>query len=519
MANEQQSAQQAVGWVIYPIGSKPKWGLAFFLGFQHFLTMFGATISIPLLVGGATGFPADQLAILVATCFLVGGITTWSQQLIGNKLPIIQGGSFAFLGPTFAIIGMVQAQGGGWEMCIQHVAGAVMFASIFEIILGYSGIMGKVKKLIGPLSIGPTITMIGLALYATGAPSMAGNWTISIITLVALILYSQVFSRKLRFFLLFPVISAIATGWIAAAIGTLAGWIPAGNPANLTEAFKNIAAAPWFTIKPYIPFKWGFPSNGSILLAGTFGMLAAYLASMVESIGDYHSCAKMSEAPPPTEKMISYGLGAEGVGCLIAGLLQSGGGSTSYSENIGAIGLTRVASRRVVRAGATIMIVLPLIGKLFSVFASLPSPVVGAMYVGLFGLIAAVGLNNLQYVNLNNSRNLFILGLCLFGGLSFPIAFSSIRDNFSTKLAQSGATVGTVLGLIVFTILSTPMAVAAITGIVLDNTLPGATREERGFSYWEKEATEEAWQKAEAEWAKMKEGEERKLAGFESSQK
>jgi len=103
------------------------------------------------------------------------------------------------------------------------------------------------------------------------------------------------------------------------------------------------------------------------------------------------------------------------------------------------------------------------------------------MYVGLFGLIAAVGLNNLQYVNLNNSRNLFILGLCLFGGLSFPIAFSSIRDNFSTKLAQSGATVGTVLGLIVFTILSTPMAVAAITGIVLDNTLPGATREERGF--------------------------------------
>ncbi len=217
--------------------------------------------------------------------------------------------------------------------------------------------------------------------------------------------------------------------------------------------------------------------------------------------------------------MISYGLGAEGVGCLIAGLLQSGGGSTSYSENIGAIGLTRVASRRVVRAGAAIMIVLPLIGKLFSVFASLPSPVIGAMYVGLFGLIAAVGLNNLQYVNLNNSRNLFILGLCLFGGLSFPIAFSPIRDNFSAKLAQVGPSVGTVIGLIVFTILSTPMAIAAITGILLDNILPGATREERGFAYWEKEATEEAWQKAEAEWAKMKEGEERKLAGFESSQK
>lgn len=511
------NGQQAVGWVIYPVGSKPKWGLAFFLGFQHFLTMFGATISIPLIVGGAMGFPTDQLAVLIAAVFLNSGITTWSQQLIGNKLPIVQGGSFSFLGPTFAIIGMVQAQGGNWQMCIQHVSGAILFASVFEIILGYSGLMGKVKKLIGPLSIGPTITMIGLALYTVGAPFMASNWTIAFITLIALILYSQVFSRKSRVFLLFPVILAVATGWIAAVIGTLTGLIPAGNAANLTEAFKNIAAAPWFTIKPYIPFRWGFPSNTGILVAGSFGMLAAYLASMVESIGDYHSCAKISEAPPPTERMISRGLGAEGVGCAIAGILQSGNGSTSYSENIGAIGLTRVAARRVVRAGAIIMIIIPFIGKLFAVFATLPQPVVGAMYVGLFGLISAVGLNNLQYVNLNNARNLFILGLALFGGLSFPQAVGPIRDKFSSQLA-AGATFGTVLGLIVFTIFSTPMAVAAITGIVLDNLLPGATRDERGFTYWEREATEEAWQKAEAEWAKMKEGEERKLSGFEASQ-
>ena len=513
------NGQQSVGWVIYPIGSKPRWGLAFFLGFQHFLTMFGATISIPLLVGKAMGFPPDQLAVLIAAVFLNSGVTTWSQQLIGNKLPIVQGGSFSFLAPTFAIIGMVQAQGGNWQMCIQHVSGAILFASFFEIILGYSGIMGKIKKYIGPLSIAPTITMIGLALYTIGAPYMATNWTISFITLIALILYSQVFSRKSRVFLLFPVILAVATGWIAAVIGTLAGWIPAGNAANLTEAFKNIATSPWFTIKPYIPFRWGFPSNSSILLAGSFGMLAAYFASMVESIGDYHSCAKISEAPPPTERMISRGLGAEGVGCLIAGILQSGNGSTSYTENIGAIGLTRVASRRAIRAGAIIMLVLPFIGKLFAVFASLPQPVVGAMYVGLFGLISAVGLNALQYVNLNNARNLFVLGLALFCGLSFPQALSPLRDNFAKKLTESGATVGTIIGLIIFTIFSTPMAVAGIVGIVLDGLLPGATRDERGFTYWEREATEENWQKAEAEWAKMKEGEERKLGGFEASQK
>ncbi|MEA3313008.1 MAG: solute carrier family 23 protein [Caldisericota bacterium] len=511
MANEQIESS---GWVLYPIGSKPRWTLSFFLGFQHYLTMFGATVAIPLIVGGAMGFPPDQLAVLIGTVFFASGLATLFQQFFGNKLPIVQGGSFSFLGPTFAIMGMVAAQGGNWQMMIQHVAAAIMFASIFEIILGYSGAIGKIKKFIGPLVIGPTIAMIGLSLFKSGAPAMAGNWTISIITLVALVVFSQVFSRKSRFFLLFPVISAIAVGWVCAVVGTLTGWIPAGNPANLTSAFQNIAAAPWLTIRPLVPFKWGFPTGASMLIAGSFGMLAAYLASMVESIGDYHSCAKMSEAPPPTERLISKGIGAEGVGCLVAGILQSGSGTTSYSENIGAIGITRVASRRVIRCGAIIMLIIPIIGKIGAVFASLPGPVVGAMYVGLFGLIAAVGLSNLQYVNLNNSRNLFVLGIALFGGLSISYAFET------TPLSWGAiGTVGGTLGMIVQTILTTAMAVSALLAMILDNSLPGATREERGLTYWEREATEEAWTKAEAEWEQMKEGEERKLKGFEAVQK
>ncbi len=511
MANEQIESSS---WVIYPIGSKPRWTLSFFLGFQHYLTMFGATVSIPLIVGGAMGFPPDQLAILIGTVFFASGLATLFQQFLGNKLPIVQGGSFSFLGPTFAIIGMVQAQGGNWQMAIQNVAAAIMFASVFEIIIGYSGAIGKIKKFIGPLVIGPTIAMIGLALFETGAPFMAGNWIISMITLVALIVFSQVYSRRSRFFLLFPVISAIALGWICAVIGTLTGWIPAGNPANLTSAFQNIAAAPWFCIRPLIPFKWGFPTNTSLLIAGSFGMLAAYLASMVESIGDYHSCAKISEAPPPTERMISKGIGAEGIGCLVAGMLQSGSGTTSYSENIGAMGITRVASRRVIRCGAIIMLIIPVLGKIGAVFASLPGPVVGAMYVGLFGLIAAVGLANLQYVNLNNSRNLFILGLALFSGLSVRVAFQANPISWGAIGTVSGT-----LGMILQTILTTAMAVSAIIAMILDNSLPGATRKERGLTYWEKEATEEAWAKAEAEWEHMAEGEERKLEGFESAQK
>ncbi len=507
-----QAKVEAKGWVIYPLGSRPKMALAVLLGIQQYLTMFGATVLIPIIVGGGMGMPKDQLALLISTIFFTSGLCTLIQQSpIGNRLPIIQGGTFSFLGPTFAIIGMVSAQNLGWQFSVQQICASIMFASIFEIVLGYTGLIGYIKRLISPITIAPTIAMIGLALYYLGIPSMAGNWAVSLITLVALILYSQVLARKSRVFLLFPVLLAIATGWIAALIGTATGWIPEGNPANLAPGLESIKVAPWISFRHLVPFKWGFPTLGAITVAGSFGMLAGYLASMIESIGDYYSAARISEAPVPTEKMITRGLGAEGLGCLVASIFQSCNGTTSYSENIGAIGLTRVASRRVIRAGAIVMLIIPIIGKFGATLATMPGPVVGAMYVGLFGMIAAVGLSNLQFVNLNNTRNLFVIGIAFFAGLSFPQYFNpNINPNaFMISWGEQG--VLKVLGDILQAIFMSGMSVTAIIGIVLDNLLPGATREERGLTVWETEATDEAWEKAEAEWAKMAVGEERKI--------
>ena len=80
-------------WIVYPLGSKPKWPTAFLLGFQQYLTMFGATVLIPFIVGGAIKMPQDQLALLIATIFFTSGICTLIQQSpIGNRLPVIQGG-------------------------------------------------------------------------------------------------------------------------------------------------------------------------------------------------------------------------------------------------------------------------------------------------------------------------------------------------------------------------------------------------------------------------------------------
>jgi solute carrier family 23 (nucleobase transporter), member 1 len=396
-----------------------------------------------------------------------------------------------------------------WQFQIQQIAAAIMVASSVEIILGYTGVMGVVRRAISPIVIGPTIAMIGLALFNIGAPWMAGNWIIGLITLLALILYSQVFSHRSKIFLLFPVLLAIVTGWLCSLIGTAAGIIDPSNAAYLKT--DMVGAAAWFSFQPMIPFKWGFPDLAyPTFWAGVFGMLAGYLASMIESIGDYYACARIAEAPVPTSRMISKGLGAEGVGCLIAGIMQTGNGTTTYSENIGSIGLTRVASRRVIIAGALAMLVIPICGKFGAVLSTLPQPVVGAMFVGLFGMIASVGLSNLQIVNLNNSRNLFIIGLSFFAGLSVPYQFNSLLNANAATIdwSAAGQFAGT-LGNILQAILTTGMAVTAIVGIVLDNLLPGASREERGLTAWETEASEEAWVKAEKEWATMAEGEMR----------
>ncbi|MDM8523938.1 solute carrier family 23 protein [Desulfococcaceae bacterium HSG8] len=511
----EQEQRENKGWIVYPIGSRPAWPLALLLGIQQYLTMFGATVLIPFIVGGAMKLPQDQLALMISTIFFTSGLCTLIQQSpLGNRLPIIQGGSFSFLGPTFAIIGILankQLSGSEplWQLQIQEVSGAIMIASVVEIILGYTGVMGYVKKIISPIVVGPTIAMIGLALFSIGAPWMAGNWVISLITLLALIIYSQVLSLRSRVFLLFPVLLSIATGWVAALIGTITGIIPPGNPAYLKTDL--IAATPWFSFAPMMPFKWGLPNFGSSTLwAGAFGMLAGYLASMIESVGDYYACARMSEAPVPTSRMISRGLGAEGVGCMISGILQACSGTTSYSENIGSIGLTRVASRRVVICGAAAMLFIPVFAKFGAVLSTLPKPVVGSMFVGLFGMIASVGLSNLQIVNLNNSRNLFIVGISFFAGLSVPYHFNPLLSASAQPVDwNSAGQIAGVLGNILQAILTTGMAVTAILGIILDNLLPGATRADRGLEVWEKEASDEAWERAEAEWAAMQEGEMR----------
>jgi len=80
----------------------------------------------------------------------------------------------------------------------------------------------------------------------------------------------------------------------------------------------------------------------TVTAASVFGMLAGVIASIIESVGDYYACARLSGAPPPPTHAVNRGIGIEGIGCILAGAWGSGNGTTSYSENIGAIGITTV---------------------------------------------------------------------------------------------------------------------------------------------------------------------------------
>lgn len=123
------------------------------------------------------------------------------------------------------------------------------------------------------------------------------------------------------------------------------------------------------------------------------------------------------------------------------------------------------------------MIVLAFITKFGAIFTTLPGPVVGAMYCGLFGMIAAVGLSNLVLCDMTSSRNLFIIGFAFFMGLSLPEYFDKfpLGANWPVGIMW--------LGDIITTIGKTGMAVAGIIGLVLDNIIPG-TEEERGLKAW-----------------------------------
>ncbi|EDO43651.1 predicted protein [Nematostella vectensis] len=507
---EEVSAKKELSELNYYIDETPPWYLCILLGLQHYLTMFGSTVAVPLILAAPMCYDNSPLAKseIISTIFFVSGLCTLIQTILGNRLPIVQGATFAFLAPTGAILnlyGECPAQTGNltaaeydeisWKPRMREIQGAIMVASLFQILIGFTGMVGFLLRFIGPLTIAPTVTLVGLALFGAAANFSGVHWGISAMTIVLIIMFSQYlrniefpvpsyergrgcFAGKLAIFRLFPIIMAIVISWVVCVIITASGGFPS-SPTNSQYMARTDARidvlnkAKWFRF-PY-PGQWGTPT---VSMAGVFGMLAGVLASMIESIGDYFACARLSGAPPPPTHAVNRGIGVEGIGCLLAGAWGSGNGTTSYSENIGAIGITKVASRRVVQAAAIVMLVLACLGKFGALFVTIPDPIVGGVFMVMFGMITAVGISNLQFVDMNSSRNLFVFGFSMMLGMALPSWMQSNSGVIQTGYRE--------LDQIITVLLSTNMFVAGFVGCILDNTVPG-TPEERGMVLWKKQ--------------------------------
>lgn len=497
--------------MLYKIEDVPPWYLCILLGFQHYLTCFSGTIAVPFLLAEALCVGRDQHMIsqLIGTIFTCVGITTLIQTTLGIRLPLFQASAFAFLVPAKAILALERWKCppeeeiyGNWSLPlntshiwhprIREVQGAIMVSSTVEVVIGLIGLPGALLSYIGPLTVTPTVSLIGLSVFQAAGDRAGSHWGISACSILLIILFSQ-YLRNLTFLLpvyrwgkgltlfriqifkMFPIVLAIMTVWLLCYVLTLTDVLPTDPTAYgfqaRTDARGDIMAiAPWIRI-PY-PCQWGLPT---VTAAAVLGMFSATLAGIVESIGDYYACARLAGAPPPPVHAINRGIFTEGICCIIAGLLGTGNGSTSSSPNIGVLGITKVGSRRVVQYGAGIMLVLGTVGKFTALFASLPDPILGGMFCTLFGMITAVGLSNLQFVDMNSSRNLFVLGFSMFFGLTVPNYLDSNPGAINTGVPE--------VDQILTVLLTTEMFVGGCLAFILDNTVPGSL-EERGLIQW-----------------------------------
>ncbi|XP_022653397.1 solute carrier family 23 member 1-like isoform X2 [Varroa jacobsoni] len=495
--------------LLYGLEDSPPWYLSALLGFQQYLIASSGSLSYPFMLAPAICMRDSDPArgYLISTIFFISGITTIFQTTFGIRLPIVQGCSVTFLVPIVAIMSLpewkcpteeqiIAARLNNstgpvtddewsllWQTRIREISGAIMIASVFEVLLGATGIVGSILKWVTPLGIAPTIALIGLFLFEEAATLCSKNWAVSIMAIVLMTLFSQYLTnvecllpsvnkngltmKRVAIFKIFPILMALAVSWAICAIFTLTDYFGPTNLARTDLRVNIIRDSAWIRL-PY-PAQFGGPT---FTVGAVIGMLSAILGSIVESIGDYLACASLARAPPPPKHAINRGIMSEGVGCILAGVFGAGCGLTSYSGNISIIALTKVACRSVINWAAVYMIMFGIVGKVGATFATIPDPVIGGVFVVMFSLIAGVGISSARKVDLTSSRNLFILGVSLFGGIMVA--------HWARKHSDAIKTGNEMLDQTITILFSTSMFVGGSLGIFLDNTIPG-TLAERGL--------------------------------------
>jgi len=398
---------------VHPCDERLPGGQLFTLGIQHVLVMYAGAVAVPLIVGSALKLPRDQVAFLVSADLFACGIATLIQTLglwiFGIRLPVIMGCTFAAVGPMIAI-------GTNPSLGLLDVFGSTIAAGAIGIVLAPA--IGRLLRFFPPVVVGTVIAVIGLSLMQVGINWAAGGvgnpdygnpvyLGLSFLVLVLILLINR-FGRG--FLANISVLLGIVAGF---AIALALGRVDLGG----------VAAAPWVGI--VMPFHFGMPRFDPLSIAT---MVTVMFVIFIESTGMFLAVGDLVERPVDRRALVR-GLRVDGLGTLIGGVFNSFP-HTSFSQNVGLIGVTGVKSRYVCATGGAILVALGLFPKMAQAVASVPPFVLGGAGIVMFGMVAASGIKVLAKVDfVKNQHNLFIVAVSVGLGL-VPV----VAPHFFAKL-------------------------------------------------------------------------------------
>ena len=434
----------------YDIDEMPPIGKSIILAFQHLFAMFGATILVPILVNQAAG--KEVLTIPVA--LVTSGIGTLIYILCTKKKsPVYLGSSFAFIIPVAAAY--TKAGIGG------AMTGIMAVGLIYIIIAFVIKAVGKswLEKILPPVVIGPMIMIIGLGL-APSAISQIGltsgtdlDIKALIVALVSFIVTAVVMTKAKGFFKIIPFLIGIVTGYIVA---VCLGMID----------FKPVLDAKWFSIPHFkIPFK-DYKLNFTALI--TIAPIA--LVTLCEHIGDHTSLGNIIGKDLIKDPGLDKTLLGDGIATFVAGFL-GGPANTTYGENTSVVGMTKVASVKVIGLAAIFVIIISFLGKFTALVSTIPNAVLGGVSLLLYGFIAVNGLKVLikNQVNFEDSKNVIVASSMLVLGLG-GAAIAITKGDFS--LTISGMSLASIIGILLNVFLPKDKEQPVATLITTDTRTP-----------------------------------------------
>ena len=445
------------------------------LGLQHVLVMYAGAVAVPLIVGRALKLEPQDVAFLISADLFCCGIATIIQSLgmtrwFGIQLPVMMGVTFASVGPMVAMANAYSGPDGA-----RMIFGAIIGAGVVAMLI--APFIGRMLKFFPPLVTGTVILVIGVTLMRVGINWIFGNpvgptapkivdpvasgWLNQLKELagtgavpalpqgfapapsVQNPLYAQPVNIAISGVVLLAIllIARFGRGFvanIAVLLGMLVGAVLTIVLGQMT--FDKVAEAAWFGI--VTPFHFGMPIFDPVLIVT---MVLVMIVVMIESTGMFLALGDMTGRRITPERLTA-GLRTDGLGTVIGGIFNTFP-YTSFSQNVGLVGVTGIKSRYICVAGGVILILFGLVPKMGAAVESLPTSVLGGAGLVMFGMVAATGIRILSTVDFaGNRNNLFVVAVSLGFGMIPLIApdFKQWMPHAIHPLIESGILLATI---------------------------------------------------------------------------